>query len=70
MSTFAIGFLVLYFLPTLIAVLRRAQHDWLILAVNMSLGWTFIGWFILLAWSASAEKRPSRAGNDETDTSS
>lgn len=45
--------LVLYFLPTIVAALRRHPNSGAIFAVNLFLGWTFIGWILCLVWAAS-----------------
>ena len=57
MSDFTVGFLVMYFIPTIIAVLRRAKGDCGVLVINLFLGWTMIGWVVALAWAVSSEKR-------------
>lgn len=44
--------LILYFLPTIIAALRSHPSAGAIFAVNLFLGWTFIGWVLALIWSA------------------
>jgi len=41
---------LLYFLPTLVAA-HRGHNIALILVLNLFLGWTVIGWFILLIWA-------------------
>jgi hypothetical protein len=41
---------LLYFLPTLIAAIR-GHNIALILVLNLFLGWTVIGWFIMLVWA-------------------
>ena len=38
----------LYFVPTWIALYRRALNKWRVLVVNAAFGWTFIGWMIAL----------------------
>jgi hypothetical protein len=48
--------LSLYFLPTILAVLRNASGMGGVFVVNMFLGWTFIGWIIALAWAAGGQK--------------
>ena len=40
-----------YFLPTLIAFLRRHKNKLAIFFLNILLGWTGIGWAIALVWS-------------------
>jgi T4 superinfection immunity protein len=53
-----ICFLVfLYFLPTVVCVVRKPKAANGIEIVNLFLGWTFIGWVIALAWAASGEVR-------------
>ena len=42
---FAIG---LYFLPAIIAAVRRTHNATGILLLNLFLGWTMVGWFIAL----------------------
>jgi predicted membrane channel-forming protein YqfA (hemolysin III family) len=37
-----------YLAPGLLAVLFRHRHRWLVLVVNVLLGWTVLGWFF--AW--------------------
>jgi uncharacterized sodium:solute symporter family permease YidK len=41
---------VLYFLPTMVAA-NRGHGIALILVLNLFLGWTVIGWFVLLVWA-------------------
>ena len=43
--------LALYFLPTIIAAIRRSKSILGIVLVNIFTGWTFIGWVISLIWS-------------------
>ncbi len=47
---FIIG-LALYFLPTIIAVVRHHRNALAIFLINLFLGWTFIGWVAALVWS-------------------
>lgn len=50
-----------YSLPTIIAF-ARGHHNALAIAVlNLFLGWTVIGWFAALIWSATAVRRCSTA---------
>ena len=41
---------LLYFLPTILAS-NRGHHTTGILLLNFFLGWTVIGWFVLLLWA-------------------
>jgi DNA-directed RNA polymerase subunit RPC12/RpoP len=43
--------LAIYFLPTYIAVKRHHKNALAILALNLLLGWTFLGWVISLVWA-------------------
>ncbi len=47
--------LLLYFIPTLISVLRRRNNTLAIFALNLFLGWSVIGWVVSLVWALSAE---------------
>ncbi len=38
--------LAVYFVPTIIAVARRARYLVLVLLLNIFLGWTFVGWIV------------------------
>lgn len=58
-----VGFLVflLYFAPAIIADKRKHPNWRSIVAVNILLGWTFIGWVVALVWSVSAIEPPRGA---------
>ena len=43
----------LYWLPTLIAIVRSHHQIGPIVVINFLLGWTLIGWVAALAWSVS-----------------
>ena len=49
--------LVPYFLPTIIAILRKKTSAGGIFVLNLLLGWTVIGWVGALIWSLSADAR-------------
>jgi hypothetical protein len=51
---FGIGF-VMYFLPSLIALLRNKRDTLSIFLLNFFLGWTCIGWVIALVWACKAD---------------
>ncbi len=42
-----------YFLPTIIALLRRQPNSLAIFLLNFFLGWTFFGWVVALVWSVT-----------------
>lgn len=64
----ALGFALLmglifgYVLPTFIAFMRGHQNAAAITAVNILLGWTFLGWVAALVWSLTAVTRKPAAG--------
>jgi hypothetical protein len=43
--------LVIYFIPTIIALARHAKNITGIVLLNIFAGWTFVGWIIALIWS-------------------
>ena len=45
---------VVYLLPTIVAVNMRHQQIPAIAALNVLLGWTFVGWVAALVWSLLA----------------
>ena len=47
----------LYFVPTVIAVSRRAPNAVSVFGVNLLLGWTGIGWLVALFMSAGIDER-------------
>jgi hypothetical protein len=51
---FGFGF-VMYFLPSIIAVIRSKRDLLSIFLLNFFLGWTMIGWIIALVWAAKTE---------------
>jgi len=47
--------LVLYFLPSIIAVARSKRDTTAIFVLNLLLGWTAIGWVIALVWALKTD---------------
>ena len=47
----------LYFMPTVVAVVRRHHNGNSIAVLNLVAGWTLIGWVVALVWSVSATRR-------------
>lgn len=45
---------VVYFAPTLLALVRRTGHLPSIIGMNLLAGWTGVGWWVALAMSMSA----------------
>jgi hypothetical protein len=48
--------LFLYLLPTFVAVCRGHHNTLAIGALNVLLGWTFLGWIGALVWSFTAPR--------------
>ena len=44
-------FLIIYFLPLIVAVLRNNKQSEEIAALNLFLGWTLIGWVAAFIWA-------------------
>ena len=45
---------LLYFIPTIVALLRGHHNAFAIFLTNLLFGWTIIGWLITLIWSTTA----------------
>lgn len=45
---FALVGLMLYFIPTLLAMVRHHHRSLSVFLVNFLLGWTILGWFVAL----------------------
>ena len=43
--------LVVYFMPLIIAMSRNSPHSAPLMALNLFLGWTLIGWVAALCWA-------------------
>lgn len=54
MLTFIAVLFLMYWLPTITAVLRRTPFALSVAAVNFFLGWTIIGWFVALIMALAA----------------
>jgi hypothetical protein len=44
-------FVLIYFLPFIVAIARKHLDSTAIFVLNLFLGWTFIGWVIALIWA-------------------
>jgi hypothetical protein len=51
-----IGGLIIYLIPSFLAFQDRKENKKAILALNICLGWTLIGWVVALVWSLTKEK--------------
>ncbi|MCZ6557290.1 MAG: superinfection immunity protein [SAR324 cluster bacterium] len=43
--------IITYFIPTIIASTRNHHNTRAIMALNILLGWTLVGWTVALVWS-------------------
>lgn len=46
--------LALYFIPTIIAMVRKVPNVGSVIVINLLLGWTIIGWIVALAMAAGS----------------
>ena len=46
-----------YLLPSFVATGRKNPRAGQIFALNVFLGWTFIGWVVALIWAIGKDKR-------------
>jgi len=44
-----------YVFPSFVADKRYHRQRWAILALNLLLGWTFIGWVAALVWALTSD---------------
>lgn len=58
-------FIVFYFLPGLVAEHRGRDGVFVIGLANLLLGWTVIGWFVLLIIAFTGENSKAKAARDE-----
>ena len=58
MMTFILFLIAMYWLPTLIALVRQTPSALGIAALNFFLGWTVIGWIMALVWALAASNSP------------
>jgi hypothetical protein len=49
--------LAVYVVPAIVAVKRKKTNALAIAALNISLGWTVIGWAGALVWACTKDKR-------------
>jgi hypothetical protein len=46
----------IYFVPALVAYGKSRKNSGAILATNLLLGWTFLGWVVALIWAMTEDK--------------
>ena len=47
--------LLMYFLPSIIALARNKRDTLAIFLLNLFLGWSIIGWFVALIWAVKTD---------------
>lgn len=56
-----ITILFLYFIPSVVAVMRGHPQGLAIFILNLFLGWTLVGWVCALVWSVMTFAKPAPA---------
>ncbi len=56
--SFVLFLVLMYWLPTIIAIVRQVPSVLGIAVFNFCLGWTGIGWLAALIWALAAQNRP------------
>ncbi len=62
MWLFTLLLVVLYFVPTMVALNVNHKNKLSVILLNIFLGWTIIGWVGALVWSAMKTQRQPQAG--------
>lgn len=55
-----ISLIVAYFLPSIVAFLRKHRSIWAIVFINVFLSFTIIGWLVAMIWSLTGYVREDR----------
>ena len=58
MLSFLLFLFVMYWLPTVIGMIRGLPSVLGIAALNFFLGWTVVGWVLALMWALAASPAP------------
>jgi hypothetical protein len=56
--SFILFMVLMYWLPTIIAIVRQVPSVLAIAMVNFLTGWTGVGWLAALIWALAAQTRP------------
>lgn len=54
LTWFLVG-LIVYFMPTTVAFVRKHKNVYAIAILNTVLGWTFFGWLAALLWGLNGD---------------
>jgi hypothetical protein len=58
--TFLLCLFAMYWLPTIVAIVRRTPSALGVAAINFFLGWTIIGWIVALIFALAAPPAAQR----------
>lgn len=61
-----IALVLLYFLPSMLALAGGKRRKWKIVAVNVLTGWTMIGWVVSMIMNWAYEAPEGREGTTES----
>jgi hypothetical protein len=64
----AVILVAVYFLPAIVAVIRRHHQGTAIFFLDFLLGWTLLGWVAAFVWSVTATAAAPPSVYDETGT--
>ncbi len=62
--TWAFIAFIVYFIPFVIAYIRRHENLWIIGLLNLTVGWTFLGWLASLLWALNSDIKEIENDND------
>jgi hypothetical protein len=62
----AVSVALVYFIPALMAYSNKKKNSGAILALNLFLGWTFIGWVVALVWASTVEDGQKTSNANQT----
>jgi hypothetical protein len=62
----AIVLLAIYFVPAIVAAMRRHPNRAGIEIFNLFLGWTFVGWVLALVWAVTGPQTVARSASSST----
>ena len=57
---FCIICLATYFLPTIIAMIKKKKNTLAIFILNLFLGWAIIGWVLALVWAFTIDQEKEK----------
>jgi hypothetical protein len=55
--TFLSAIFIMYWLPTIVAIVRQAHSALGVFLLNFFLGWTGLGWILAFIWALAADNR-------------